>query len=188
MSDAVQELANKIGRCRRCLLGYRRINAVPGEGLLGAQVMVIGEAPGKQENIEGRPFVGRSGQFMREVLDKVGLSGKVFIANVVKCRPEKNGVDRPPSEEEVALCQSWLREQIKIHKPKVILALGATSANMFIKNGGGITAMRGKVEQVGRISVIPTFHPSYMIRRGGWSAPEINDYVSDFKKAVSLCR
>ncbi|MGB9609278.1 MAG: uracil-DNA glycosylase family protein [Patescibacteria group bacterium] len=129
MSNSLKKLALRIKKCKKCSLWRTRIQAVPGEGNLKAKILIIGEAPGKEEDKQGRPFCGRAGKFLDELLKIANLKRQeVFITNVVKCRPPKN---RRPKKEEIEKCRPWLVEQIKILKPKLIITLGALALNWF---------------------------------------------------------
>lgn len=176
---SLDELADKIKACRACELGSYRIQAVPGVGPKDAQVMCVGEGPGFQEDHDGEPFVGRSGQLLDKILESIGLSRKtnVYIANIVKCHPMKNpkdpesrGNDRPPTPEEMAACRGWLETQIRVIKPKVIVTLGAVPARALLADETPITKIRGKWrtydpgEGLPPIKLMPTFHPAALLR------------------------
>lgn len=173
------ELAEKIRACRACELGQYRIQAVPGVGAADAKVMCVGEGPGYQEDHDGEPFVGRSGQLLDKILESIGLSRKtnVYIANIVKCHPmkdpsdpEQRGNDRPPTPEEMAACRGWLEAQIRAVKPKVIVTLGAVPARALLDDMTPITKLRGQwrtYEPGGGlppIKLLPTFHPAALLR------------------------
>lgn len=173
------ELAEKIRACRACELGKYRIQAVPGVGAMDAKVMCVGEGPGFQEDHDGEPFVGRSGQLLDKILDSIGLSRKtnVYIANIVKCHPmkdpsdpEQRANDRPPTPEEMAACRGWLEAQIRAIKPKVIVTLGAVPARALLNDMTPITKLRGqwRTYDPGRglapIKLLPTFHPAALLR------------------------
>jgi len=159
-------LAAEVKACHKCELGRLRRNPVPGEGSLDAAVMFIGEAPGYWEDVKGRPFVGAAGKLLDEMLSKIGLSrGQVYIANILKCRPPEN---RDPLPMEVRTCTPYLDRQIKIIKPKFIVALGRHSAFYILAKAGfeagGITELRGKVYEADLLSlkvfIIPMYHPA----------------------------
>ncbi|MGE5893728.1 MAG: uracil-DNA glycosylase [bacterium] len=151
-----------IGDCTRCRLSAQRTNVVFGEGDPDCEIMFIGEGPGEDEDRQGRPFVGKAGQLLRNLIRKMGLkSEEVYIANVVKCRPPGN---RNPLEDEIDTCIPFLKEQIEIISPKVIVLLGNVALQGLLKSRLRITAARGKFQSYGGIPVMPTFHPSYLLR------------------------
>lgn len=191
---SLDELAEKIKACRACELGKYRIQAVPGVGARDAKVMCVGEGPGFQEDHDGEPFVGRSGQLLDKILESIGLSRKtnVYIANIVKCHPMKNpkdpesrGNDRPPTPEEMAACRGWLEAQIRAIKPKVIVTLGAVPARALLADETPITKIRGKwrtYEPGGglpAIKLLPTFHPAALLRN-----PELKRDVWEDMKSL----
>ncbi|TBR58706.1 uracil-DNA glycosylase [Mastigocladus laminosus UU774] len=157
------ELAQHCNQCHRCELGNTRIHAVVGRGNLKAPIMVIGEAPGQNEDETGLPFVGRAGQLLEKILQSVKLDTEkdVYIANINKCRPPNN---RVPTNEEVEACKPYLLEQIRLVDPKIILLTGATAVKGIIGDKRGITQIRGTwMEWEGRLCM-PIFHPSYLLR------------------------
>lgn len=162
----IVKLAEEVKACRRCVLWGSRKNVVIGEGSADASVMLIGEAPGYNEDLLGRPFVGLAGKVLDELLIGIGLSrGEVYIGNVLKCRPPNN---RDPSPNEVSTCTFFLDRQIEIIKPRVIITLGRYSTSYILSKIGlkvkGIRRLRGKIIS-GRILnlnvfIIPTYHPA----------------------------
>jgi uracil-DNA glycosylase family 4 len=193
-AGTLDELAKKIQECRACELGKYRIQAVPGVGARDAQVMCVGEGPGFQEDHDGEPFVGRSGQLLDKILESIGLSREtnVYIANIVKCHPMKNpkdpesrGNDRPPTPEEMAACRGWLEAQIRAIKPKVIVTLGAVPARALLADETPITKIRGKWrtydpgEGLPPIKLLPTFHPAALLRN-----PELKRDVWEDMKSL----
>jgi uracil-DNA glycosylase family 4 len=164
--DAVlHNLEKKILHCRLCPLAAGRKNAVPGEGNLEALLMFVGEAPGADEDVQGRPFVGRAGQLLTRIIEAMKFKREeVFITNVVKCRPPQN---RTPLREEVNTCRDYLLRQIEAISPRVIVSLGKVATDSFVSSGAGMTALRGTFHHFGRILVMPTFHPSYVLRNEG---------------------
>jgi DNA polymerase len=133
-----------------------------GEGDEGAALMFIGEGPGADEDKTGRPFVGRAGQLLTKMIEAMGLTRQqVYIANVVKCRPPEN---REPFQDEVAACMGFLRTQIKLINPKVIVCLGATSAGHLLNPGKRISNIRGHFLEYEGLKVMPTYHPAYLLR------------------------
>jgi len=166
--EYIQKLNQTIRQCQRCPLGRTRTNAVPGEGSLEANVMCIGEAPGASEDKEGRPFCGRAGGVLDEMLSIAGLTREeVFIGNILKCRPPDN---RNPKDEEIALCTPYLDAQIEYIKPKVICCLGNFSTGYIMRKFGlaakvqGITKIHGNIfittSSYGKIKIMPIFHPA----------------------------
>jgi len=165
-SSELKIIEEEIKQCRKCRLWETRINAVPGEGPENAEVMFIGEAPGANEDRQGRPFVGAAGQLLTELLQKAGLSrDEVYITNVVKCRPPGN---RDPRPDEIAACSPYLDAQIRVIKPKIIVTLGRHSTKYLLGKGGinvsGITRVRGKTFKIEiggiPVTVVPTYHPA----------------------------
>lgn len=160
-----QPLQERILQCQECTLSQGRRNAVPGEGNLGAELMFVGEAPGQDEDIQGRPFVGKAGQLLTKIINAMHFRREdVYITNVVKCRPPNN---RTPHREEIRKCQNYLLEQIEMIKPKVIVSLGKVATDFFVRSSLGMTALRGDFYEFNKIQVRPTFHPSYLIRNEG---------------------
>lgn len=169
--DALRELRDRAVVCQKCpnLVATRK-NVVFGVGSADASLLFVGEAPGAEEDAQGEPFVGRAGQLLTKIIQAMGLTREeVYIANILKCRPDTPGQtfgNRPPTPEEMARCLPYLHAQIDIIKPKVMVALGATAIEgLFGKIPGyGITKMRGKWREYRGIPVMPTYHPSYLLR------------------------
>ena len=161
--QTMMELAQHCNNCHRCQLGETRQNAVVGRGNLQAPIMIIGEAPGQNEDETGLPFVGRAGQLLEKILKSVKLDSEqdVYIANINKCRPPNN---RNPMTEEIKACKPYLSEQIRLVDPKIILLTGATALKGLLAEKRGITKIRGQwIEWEGRLCM-PIFHPSYLLR------------------------
>ncbi|MCL1798104.1 MAG: uracil-DNA glycosylase [Eggerthellaceae bacterium] len=157
----LDELKNDIATCHKCPLWEGRTNVVFGVGNPDARVLIIGEAPGKNEDLQGEPFVGAAGQYLNELLAFAGLERKdVFIANVLKCRPPNN---RDPLPEEIETCSPYLREQTRIINPEFIVTLGNFSTKFILKTEVGITRLHGTLQQTGRFKVFPIFHPAAAI-------------------------
>lgn len=157
--DAIRQ---KLERHCCCELGKTRTNLVFGEGSADAGLMFVGEAPGESEDLQGRPFVGRAGQLLTKIIEAMGFTREdVYIANICKCRPPGN---RYPTPEEAAACLPNLRRQIEIIQPKIIVTLGNLSTQWLLNTTLGITKMRGKFTPMGGVLVMPTFHPSYLLR------------------------
>jgi DNA polymerase len=161
----VLSLEETILNCQRCPLSQSRTHAVPGEGDLNAELMFIGEAPGRDEDVQGRPFVGRAGQLLTKIIQAMTFQREeVYITNIIKCRPPGN---RNPQGNEIASCKDYLLAQIDMISPKVIVTLGKVAADFFIRSSLGMTALRGDFYDFENIKVMPTFHPSYLIRNEG---------------------
>ena len=152
-----------VNECIKCGLSVGRKNIVFGEGSPESRLMFIGEGPGAEEDNTGRPFVGRAGQLLTKIIESINLKREdVYIANIVKCRPPEN---RNPSGDEIEACTPFLKEQIDIIKPEIICTLGKFSTEFIIgPDKGSISAVRGKEFSYGGITVIPTYHPSYLLR------------------------
>jgi DNA polymerase len=162
---AFRRLEEEVLACRRCPLAITRTHAVPGEGTIEADLMFVGEAPGHDEDLQGRPFVGRAGQLLTKIIGAMTFQrDEVYITNVVKCRPPEN---RTPGREEVELCSPYLLKQLEIIRPRVIVTLGKVAADFFVRSPLGMTELRGKFFEFQQIPVMPTFHPSYLIRNEG---------------------
>ena len=147
-------------RCKLCKLGRSQI--VFGVGSPNADLMFVGEAPGRDEDIQGIPFVGRAGQLLTKIIEAIGLTrDEVYIANVIKCRPPEN---RNPEPDEVETCEPFLFRQIDIIKPKVIVALGKFAAQTLLRTLDPISRLRGRVYDYRGAKLIPTFHPAYLLR------------------------
>jgi len=165
--DSLEAVAADVGVCEACGLAATRKNVVPGEGAINPLVMVIGEGPGADEDAAGRPFVGRAGQLLDKMLESIELTrGKnCYIANMVKCRPPQN---RDPATEEISACYPFLERQIILLKPVFILCAGRVAAQNLLKTSRGINALRGQFLDLTigdlTIPVLPTFHPSAILR------------------------
>jgi len=187
----LEELKQIALGCRKCKLCLTRKNVVFGEGNPNADLMFIGEGPGKTEDETGRPFVGLAGQLLTRIIEN-GLKisrENVYIANVVKCRPTvemKGEKDRPPDEEEVNACSPYLIRQIELIKPKIIITLGNPSTRFFLNTKLGITKLRGNVYYYKDIPVVPTYHPSFVLRNGGENSPLKKDVWEDMKIVLKL--
>ncbi|CAH2788641.1 MAG: Uracil-DNA glycosylase, family 4 (EC [uncultured Caballeronia sp.] len=156
-------LAERVANCERCRLCERRTNTVFGVGDREADWMLIGEAPGENEDKQGEPFVGQAGKLLDNMLRALALSrhSNVYIANVIKCRPPGN---RNPELDEVARCEPYLQRQVELVKPKVIVAMGRFAAQSLLKNEASIASMRGRVHEYRGVPVIVTYHPAYLLR------------------------
>jgi uracil-DNA glycosylase len=180
-ASGLAALRAEIGDCTRCKLhrlGRRQV--VFGVGNPNATLMFAGEAPGRDEDIQGIPFVGRAGQLLTKMIEAIGMTrDDVYIANVIKCRPPEN---RNPEPDEVATCEPFLFRQVETIKPKVIVALGTFAAQALLKTTDSISRLRGRVYLYGGAQLIPTFHPAYLLR----SPERKRDAWEDLKLAKSL--
>jgi len=162
-AGALATIRDEIGDCRRCKLCHGRTNIVFGVGNPGARVMFVGEGPGEDEDRRGEPFVGRAGQLLTDIITNgMGLRRQdVYIANVVKCRPPNN---RNPEPDEIAACQPFLVNQVAVIRPRVIVALGKFAAQTLLQTTTPISRLRGQWHEFRGVRVMPTFHPSYLLR------------------------
>jgi DNA polymerase len=162
-ATTLEELRAQIGDCRLCKLCSGRTHLVFGVGNPRARLMFIGEGPGRDEDLQGEPFVGRAGQLLNDIITKgMGLKREdVYIANVVKCRPPDN---RNPEPEEVAACEPFLKKQIELVKPEVIVGLGKFAVQTLLQSKAPITKVRGNWHRYQGIKLMPTFHPAYLLR------------------------
>ena len=166
----LQELRERAGVCQKCPnLAASRKNVVFGVGDTDAALMFVGEAPGAEEDVKGEPFVGPAGQLLTRIIQTMGLSReKVYIANVLKCRPETPGQsfgNRKPTPEEMSTCLPYLQAQIDLIQPKIIVALGGTAIEGLFGKTLGVTRLRGKWQRFRGTPVMPTFHPSYLLHK-----------------------
>jgi uracil-DNA glycosylase len=158
--EAIREDIGECVRCKLCALGRKQI--VFGVGNANAHLMFVGEAPGRDEDIQGIPFVGRAGQKLTQIIEAIGLKREdVYIANVIKCRPPQN---RNPEPDEVEQCEPFLFRQIDTIKPKVIVALGTFAAKSLLKSNDSISRLRGRVFEYRGAKLVPTFHPAFLLR------------------------
>lgn len=156
--DTLSELREHIGDCHRCSLGEARTRLVFGVGRPDAEVMLIGEAPGRNEDLKGEPFVGAAGVLLDELLGSIGLGrDDVYIANILKCRPPGN---RDPRPDEIETCTPFLREQVRLVAPRVIVTLGNFATKFVLRTDAGITRLRGSTQLAGRFTVLPVYHPA----------------------------
>jgi DNA polymerase len=170
---SLEELAEVVDACRKCALGHSRMHSVPGEGDPHARLVVVGEAPGATEDETGRPFVGRAGQLLTDILRAIGLEREqVFICNVLKCRPPNN---RDPEPLEVAACSPYLHRQLDLIRPKVILAMGRPAAHALLGSNASLNDLRGKLHRYRGIPLIVTYHPAALLRNPHWKRPTWDD-------------
>lgn len=170
---SLDEIRGLMGDCQLCTLGQTRTNLVFGVGNPHARVMVIGEGPGRNEDLQGEPFVGAAGKKLDSLLGEAGLTrDEIYIANVVKCRPPSN---RNPKPEEIQACSPFLREQIRSIWPDVIVCLGNFASQWVLKTDRGVTSLRGQLYEAGHFVVAPTFHPAACIYHSDWQPLLVED-------------
>jgi DNA polymerase len=179
VSDTLAAVATVAATCTACKLAPTRTQVVFGVGDPEADLMFVGEGPGEQEDLRGEPFVGRAGQLLTQLIEGIGLTrAEVYIANVVKCRPPGN---RDPQSDEIDACSPWLDKQLKLIRPRVIVTLGNFATKLLLATNEGITSIRGQVFPYSRAGLdavlIPTLHPSAVLRAGG---ARIADARADF--------
>lgn len=178
--NRLDQINQEIQSCVKCELHKSRKKTVLGEGNIFAKIMFIGEAPGEEEDLQGRPFVGRAGQLLTQAIESAGLKREeVYIANINKCRPPEN---RQPTVQEQEACLPYLERQIEIVNPKVLCLLGATAYRGILKTQPRITQERGKIlEYMGR-TVYITYHPAYVLR----NQSQKETFFQDIKRAIEL--
>jgi DNA polymerase len=161
-NETFEQIHMDIGDCTRCPLHCERTTIVHTEGNRKARLMFVGEAPGADEDIQARPFVGRAGQLLTKIIEAIGLKREeVLIGNVNRCRPPGN---RPPTPEEASMCKPFLLREIAAVQPEVIVVLGNTAMKNLLDTREGITKLRGSFQEYKGIKVMPTFHPAYLLR------------------------
>jgi len=160
--STLEDLRAELGDCRRCKLHSGRTQIVFGVGNPRAKLVFVGEAPGRDEDLQGEPFVGQAGQLLTKIIQAIQLKREeVYIANIIKCRPPEN---RNPEPDEIAACEPFLVRQLQVIRPKLICALGAFAAQTLLKSEEKISALRGRFHQYQEIPVMPTYHPAYLLR------------------------
>lgn len=170
---SLDEIAELIHSCTSCGLCESRTNAVPGEGPADARLVVVGEGPGAVEDETGRPFVGRAGELLTDILKAIDLPREsVFICNVVKCRPPNN---RSPQQDEIDSCVPYLFRQLEIIRPAVILAMGGTAAQALLGVRQSLGGLRNKVHEFRGIPLVVTYHPAALLRNPNWKKPTWDD-------------
>lgn len=163
--ETLEQIKKDLGNCQRCKLGATRKNLVFGVGNAAARLLFVGEGPGADEDTQGEPFVGDAGKMLNRIIAAMELRREdVYICNVVKCRPPQN---RPPEADEVATCSPYLVRQIMSVKPEVIVALGTSAAQALLQTTTPIGKLRSKFHNFQGIPLMPTYHPSYLLRTGG---------------------
>ncbi len=179
----LEELRQKTLTCHKCPLGKTRTNLVFGVGNPMADLMFVGEAPGRDEDLQGEPFVGRAGQLLTKIIEAIGLRrSDVYIANVLKCRPPGN---RNPLPEEILLCMPYLIKQIEIIQPKVLCALGTFAAQTLLNTKAPVGTLRGKFHEYKGIPMMVTYHPAYLLRNPNDKAKvwddmkKVRDYLNE---------
>lgn len=169
VNDPFEALRQEVMTCTKCPLHSTRKNVVFGVGNTKAELMFVGEGPGADEDEQGIPFVGRAGQLLTKMIEAMGLSReKVYIANIVKCRPPEN---RNPFENESMTCIPYLYRQIEYIKPKYIICLGSVATQNLLRTNVGITKLRGEFVDLNGIKVMPTYHPAYLLRNPNMKKP-----------------
>ncbi|MBI4228897.1 MAG: uracil-DNA glycosylase [Deltaproteobacteria bacterium] len=167
--QTLQEIREEIGDCTRCKLHEGRTNIVFGEGNPKARLVFVGEGPGRDEDIQGRPFVGRAGQLLTKIINAMGLKrSDVYICNVVKCRPPGN---RTPEQDEIGTCQQFLFKQLRSIDPKVIVCLGITAAQSVLNTRKKLGDLRGSFHNYGHARLMVTYHPAALLRNPGFKKP-----------------
>ena len=164
-TPTLQDIRQELGDCHRCPLCQERTHIVFGEGNPQARLAFVGEAPGADEDMQGRPFVGKAGQLLTKIIQAMGLTRQdVYICNILKCRPPSN---RNPKPDEITTCEPFLVKQLQVIQPKVICALGTFAAHTLLKTEVPITILRGRFHTYQGIHLMPTYHPAYLLRNPG---------------------
>jgi DNA polymerase len=172
-ATSLADLDRQICECLKCPLGHSRTKFVFGVGNPNATLLLVGEAPGADEDLQGEPFVGRAGQLLNKILEAINFKREeVYICNILKCRPPNN---RNPEQDEVDQCLPYLRKQIELVKPKVILCLGLVAANHLLGMKDTLTRLRGRVLSFENIPVMVTYHPAALLRNPHWKRPAWED-------------
>lgn len=182
--EMLKEIEKEIYLCQECKLSKFRSNAVPGEGNLHSEIMFIGEAPGRDEDLQGRPFVGEAGKLLTSLMESVKIKREeVYISNVVKCRPPNN---RGPEKEEIEKCNPYLIAQIGIITPSVICTLGNFALKTLVSEDLSISKVHGEIFEKDGIIYFPMYHPAAVLHRNSKMMKEI--MLGDFKKLTNLLR
>ncbi len=165
-SGALARYQKEISGCAKCPLSKTRTNFVFGDGDPKADMVFVGEAPGHDEDLQGKPFVGAAGQLLTKIIEAIKLDrSQVYICNILKCRPPGN---RNPEPREIEMCEPYLIRQLELIKPKVICALGTFAAQTLLKNTTPISKLRGQIHYYHDIKLVPTFHPAALLRNPAW--------------------
>jgi uracil-DNA glycosylase family 4 len=184
----LDQLYQHIKDCHRCPLAETRTNMVFGTGSPNADAVFVGEAPGRQEDIQGEPFVGRAGMLLNKILESINLAREeVYICNILKCRPPEN---RDPTSQETATCIPYLEQQLKLIRPKVIVALGRVAAQYLLSSAAPINRLRGKIYNRGASKLLVTFHPAALLRNpnlkpDAWHDMKVLRQLLDDKEMIS---
>jgi uracil-DNA glycosylase family 4 len=185
-TKTLEEIRAEMGDCRRCKLYAGRTHLVFGDGAPNARLMFVGEAPGAEEDLQGVPFVGASGQLLNRMLNKLGLRREeVYIGNIIKCRPPGN---RDPEADEITACLPFLKKQIQAIRPQVLVTLGRPATQALLGTREPLTRLRGHWQRYDDIRVMPTFHPSYLLRapqerRKTWAdMQQVMEYLADHEE------
>ncbi len=185
-AKTLEEIRAEMGDCRRCKLYAGRTHLVFGDGAPNARLMFVGEAPGAEEDLQGVPFVGAAGQLLNRMLNKLGLRREeVYIGNILKCRPPGN---RDPEADEIAACRPFLAKQIQAIRPQVLVTLGRIATQALLGTREPLTRLRGHWQRYHDIRVMPTFHPSYLLRapqerRKTWAdMQQVMEYLADHEE------
>ena len=174
--QTLAEVREELGDCRRCKLHRKRTNIVFGSGNPQAKLIFVGEGPGRDEDLQGEPFVGQAGKLLTRIIEAIQLTREeVYIANIVKCRPPEN---RNPEPDEIAACEPFLIRQIKAIQPKLICALGTFAAQTLLQTTEKISALRGRFHSYQGILLMPTYHPAFLLRNPNYK----RDVWEDVKK------
>lgn len=187
MYNNFKDLYNEVIKCKKCELCRERKTVVFGEGNIHADIMFIGEGPGQREDETARPFVGPAGQLLNKMLSEIGLKREdVYIANIVKCRPPKN---RDPKEEEQNACMPYLRNQLALIRPKVIICLGRIAASVILKREVKMTKEHGIWTESKGFYIMPTFHPAALLHNEGNIPYAIEDFklIKEKVAEMSIC-
>ena len=179
-AETLEEIRGDLGDCTRCRLHEGRTNLVFGVGSPTADLVFVGEAPGRDEDRQGIPFVGRAGQLLTRIIAAIGLSREeVYIANVIKCRPPNN---RNPEADEVATCEPFLFRQLDVIRPRVVVALGGFAIRTLLQTDEAVSRLRGRVFDYRGAKLVPTFHPAFLLR----SPERKRDVWEDMKRVRAL--
>ncbi|MCU0665225.1 MAG: uracil-DNA glycosylase [Myxococcota bacterium] len=179
LPSTLEELRQRIGDCRLCALCEGRTNLVFGEGNPRAELVFVGEGPGRDEDLTGRPFVGEAGQLLDKIIAAMGLRREeVYICNIVKCRPPQN---RVPLPDERSACRAFLEAQLRLIAPRIVVALGATATAALLGREEPLSRVRSTFFDYGKIKVMPTYHPAYLLRNPG----EKRAVWEDIRKVMS---
>lgn len=184
-SDGLEKLRSELHDCGRCALGATRTNLVFGVGNPRARVMFVGEAPGRDEDLKGEPFVGEAGQLLTKIIQAMGFArDDVYICNVLKCRPPNN---RNPQPDEIEQCEPFLLRQVRAVGPEVIICLGTFATHTLLKTREPISKLRGQFHDYNGIPLMPTFHPAFLLRNPGMKREVWSDVQQVMKRLSAGC-